>query len=150
MKNRATDSTTSIPSKCIINISSLLALKGGTGVVPYAASKAGVLGLTRSLTVEASKTLRNQIIRSNAIVPGYIETPMIAGMSSHLPCLGLALTNILTIIDFSQTENDKLKEDIPLGRFGQPHEVADTAVFLAQNEYANNCVINLDGGLGAL
>ncbi|OJI98723.1 hypothetical protein ASPVEDRAFT_123827 [Aspergillus versicolor CBS 583.65] len=130
MKDRTAASTTPIPSKCIINISSLLALKGGTGVVPYAASKAGVLGLTRSLTVEASKTLRNQIIRSNAIVPGYIETPMIA--------------------DFSQTENDKLKEDIPLRRLGQPHEVADAAVFLAQNEYANNCIINLDGGLSAL
>lgn len=75
---------------------------------------------------------------------------MIAGMSSDLQCLGLVLTNISTIIDFSQTESDKLKEDIPLGRFGQPHEVADTAVFLAQNEYANNCVINLDGGLSAL
>ncbi|KAL4902998.1 hypothetical protein BDW74DRAFT_55633 [Aspergillus multicolor] len=119
-----------IPSKCIINISSLLALKGGTGAVPYAASKAGVLGMTRSLTVEASKTLRNQVIRFNAIVPGYIETPMIA--------------------DFSQSENDRLKEDIPLRRFGQPHEVADAAVFLAENEYANNCVINLDGGLSAI
>lgn len=150
MKDRTATSTTPIPSKCIINISSLLALKGGTGVVPYAASKAGVLGLTRSLTVETSKTLRNQIIRSNAIVPGYIETPMIAGMSSHLQCLGLVLTDIPIIVDFSQTENDKLKEDIPLRRFGQPHEVADAAVFLAQNEYANNCVINLDGGLSAL
>jgi tRNA-splicing endonuclease subunit Sen54 len=83
MKNRAGGAH--IPTKCIINISSLLALKGGTGAVPYAASKAGVLGLTRSLAVEASKTLRNQVIRSNAIVPGYIETPMIAGMSQP-PC----------------------------------------------------------------
>jgi tRNA-splicing endonuclease subunit Sen54 len=71
---------TTPPSKCIINISSLLALKGGTGAVPYAASKAGILGLTRSLTVEAAETLKNQVIRSNVIVPGYIETPMIAGM----------------------------------------------------------------------
>ncbi|KAL4923913.1 SDR family NAD(P)-dependent oxidoreductase [Aspergillus undulatus] len=129
-KNRAGDDSASAPSKCIINISSLLALKGGKGAVPYAASKAGVLGLTRSLTVEASKTLRGQVIRVNAIVPGYIETPMIA--------------------DFTNNENARLKEDIPLRRFGQPHEVADAAVFLAQNEYANNCVINLDGGLSAL
>ncbi|KAL4943768.1 hypothetical protein BDV06DRAFT_210790 [Aspergillus oleicola] len=128
-KNRGNEDS-SPPSKCIINISSLLALKGGTGAVPYAASKAGVLGLTRSLTVEASKSLRAQVIRCNAIVPGYIETPMIA--------------------DFSDNENARLKEDIPLRRFGQPHEVADAAVFLAQNEYANNCVINLDGGLSAL
>ena len=68
------------PSKCIINVSSLLALKAGTGAVPYAASKAGLLGLTRSLAVEASASLRDVVVRSNAIVPGYIETPMIAGM----------------------------------------------------------------------
>lgn len=68
------------PSKCIINVSSLLALKGGTGAVPYAASKAGLLGLTRSLAVEASASMKDVVIRSNAIVPGYIETPMIAGM----------------------------------------------------------------------
>ena len=69
------------PSKCIINISSLLALKAGTGAVPYAASKAGLLGLTRSMAVEASASLRHVTIRSNAIVPGYIDTPMISGMS---------------------------------------------------------------------
>ncbi|KAE8414058.1 hypothetical protein BDV36DRAFT_15604 [Aspergillus pseudocaelatus] len=117
-------------SKCIINISSLLALKGGTGAVPYAASKAGLLGLTRSLTVEAAGSLRNVVVRSNAIVPGYIETPMIA--------------------DFSEGQNERLKESIPLGRFGVPEEIADAAVFLAGNEYANNCVVNLDGGLSAV
>lgn len=84
MKTRNTSSTPEIPvpSKCIINISSLLAVKGGTGAVPYAASKAGILGLTRSLAVEAAKSLRGVVIRCNAIVPGYIETPMIAGKSS--------------------------------------------------------------------
>lgn len=75
-KNRSP--TTETPSKCIINISSLLAHKGGTGAVPYAASKAGVLGLTRSLAVETASSLRGVVIRSNAIVPGYIDTPMIA------------------------------------------------------------------------
>jgi NAD(P)-dependent dehydrogenase (short-subunit alcohol dehydrogenase family) len=69
-----------LPSKCIINVSSLLALKGGTGAVPYAASKAGLLGLTRSLAAEVSASMKDIIIRSNAIVPGYIETPMVAGM----------------------------------------------------------------------
>lgn len=68
-------------SKCIINVSSLLALKGGTGAVPYAASKAGLLGLTRSLAAEAAASMRDVTIRSNAIVPGYIETPMISGMA---------------------------------------------------------------------
>ncbi|KAJ5265530.1 Carbonyl reductase family member [Penicillium chrysogenum] len=118
------------PSKCIINVSSLLALKGGTGAVPYAASKAGLLGLTRSLAVEASASMKDIVIRSNAIVPGYIETPMVA--------------------DFTPGETSRLKDLIPLHRFGDPREIADAAVFLAQNEYANNCVLNLDGGLSAV
>ncbi|KAJ5993555.1 Short-chain dehydrogenase/reductase SDR [Penicillium sp. IBT 35674x] len=117
-------------SRCIINISSLLALKAGTGAVPYAASKAGLLGLTRSLAVEASASLKDVVIRSNAILPGYIETPMIA--------------------DFTPGEVGRLNDTIPLHRFGKPSEVADAAVFLAQNEYANNCVLNLDGGLSAV
>ncbi|OJJ77506.1 hypothetical protein ASPBRDRAFT_36715 [Aspergillus brasiliensis CBS 101740] len=117
-------------SKCIINISSLLAHKSGTGAVPYAASKAGVLGLTRSVAVEAAASLRDVVVRSNAIVPGYIETPMIS--------------------DFSEGETARLKDTIPVRRFGRPDEVADAAVFLAQNEYANNCVLNLDGGLSAV
>ncbi|RHZ45655.1 SDR family NAD(P)-dependent oxidoreductase [Aspergillus thermomutatus] len=132
MKNRGTSSIpeTPVPSKCIINISSLLAIKGGTGAVPYAASKAGILGLTRSLAVEAAHSVRGVAVRSNAIVPGYIQTPMIA--------------------DFSDGETSRLKDSVPLRRFGTPHEVADAAVFLAQNEYANNCVLNLDGGLSAI
>lgn len=70
-------------SKCIINISSLLALKGVTGTVTYAASKAGLLGLTRSMAVEAADILRGSsvMLRCNAILPGYIETPMIQGWS---------------------------------------------------------------------
>ncbi|KAJ6148464.1 hypothetical protein N7497_010446 [Penicillium chrysogenum] len=103
---------------------------GGTGAVPYAASKAGLLGLTRSLAVEASASMKDIVIRSNAIVPGYIETPMVA--------------------DFTPGETSRLKDLIPLHRFGDPCEIADAAVFLAQNEYANNCVLNLDGGLSAV
>ncbi|RHZ60045.1 hypothetical protein CDV55_105928 [Aspergillus turcosus] len=129
-RNTSSISETPGPSKCIINISSLLAHKGGTGAVPYAASKAGILGLTRSLAVEAAHSLRGVVVRSNAIVPGYIETPMIA--------------------NFSADETSRLKDSVPLRRFGTPHEVADAAVFLAQNEYANNCVLNLDGGLSAI
>ncbi|GAB1214716.1 hypothetical protein ATERTT37_003885 [Aspergillus terreus] len=82
VRNRggAADATDAPASKCIINISSLLAAKGGTGAVPYAASKAGLLGLTRSVAVEAGASLRDVVVRSNVILPGYIETPMIAGM----------------------------------------------------------------------
>ncbi|RAL15740.1 SDR family NAD(P)-dependent oxidoreductase [Aspergillus homomorphus CBS 101889] len=117
-------------SKSIINVASLLAHKGGTGAVAYAASKAGLLGLTRSVAVETAASMRGVLVRSNAIVPGYVETPMIA--------------------DFSEGETTRLKQSIPLGRFGLPREVADAAVFLALNEYANNCVLNLDGGLSAV
>ncbi|PLB47533.1 NAD(P)-binding protein [Aspergillus steynii IBT 23096] len=130
LRNRGQERAGGPVSKCIINISSLLAVKGGTGAVPYAASKAGLLGLTRSLSVEAASSLRDVVVRSNAIVPGYIETPMIA--------------------DFSAGETGRLKETIPLRRFGKPEEIADAAVFLARNEYANNCVLNLDGGLSAV
>lgn len=127
---KSPDSAQRPSSKCIINVSSLLALKAGTGAVPYAASKAGLLGLTRSLAVESSASMKDIVVRSNAIVPGYIETPMIE--------------------DFSPGEVDRLKATIPLHRFGDPREIADAAVFLAQNEYANNCVLNLDGGLSAV
>lgn len=139
--------TPKAPSKCIINVSSLLALKAGTGAVPYAASKAGLLGLTRSLAVEASASLKDVVIRSNAILPGYIETPMIAGMSIRAT-RGTGEVNHQ--IDFTPGEAGRLKDMIPLHRFGEPHEVADAAVFLASNEYANNCVLNLDGGLSAV
>ncbi|TEA17056.1 3-oxoacyl-[acyl-carrier-protein] reductase FabG [Colletotrichum sidae] len=79
-------------------------------------------GLTHALSVELGP-LR---IRTNAIVPGYIETNMLASMP-----------------------REPLEKRIPLGRLGRPEEVADAAVFLAQNTYANNCVLNLDGGLSA-
>ncbi|KAJ5811387.1 hypothetical protein N7474_007688 [Penicillium riverlandense] len=129
--NRNDSTETKKPaSKCIINVSSLLALKSGSGAVPYAASKAGLLGLTRSVAVETSASLKDLAFRSNAIVPGYIDTPM--------------------LVDFTPGEVSRLKDLIPLHRFGDPSEVADAAVFLAQNEYANNCVLNLDGGLSAV
>ncbi|OHF02377.1 short-chain dehydrogenase [Colletotrichum orchidophilum] len=108
---------------CIINVASLLAEKGSPGTSVYAASKAGIIGLTHALSVELGP-LR---IRTNAIVPGYIETNMIAAMS-----------------------REPLEKRIPLGRLGRPEEVADAAVFLAQNTYANNCILNLDGGLSAV
>ncbi|OBR06751.1 Short-chain dehydrogenase [Colletotrichum higginsianum IMI 349063] len=108
---------------CIINIASLLAEKGSPGTSVYAASKAGIIGFTHALSVE----LGPQRIRANAIVPGYIETNMLASMS-----------------------REPLEKRIPLGRLGRPDEVADAAVFLAQNTYANNCILNLDGGLSAV
>ncbi|KAF2495840.1 NAD(P)-binding protein [Lophium mytilinum] len=112
-------------SPVVINLASLLAVQGGRGSVAYSASKAGVLGLTRALAAELGPTG----IRVNAIVPGYIETDMTAGMDPEV--------------------RRQMLQRIPLGRFGQADEIADAALFLATNQYANNCVINLDGGLSA-
>lgn len=107
----------------IINVSSLLGLKGGYGAVAYAASKAGVLGFTRALATEYA----SHKVRVNAIVPGYITTDMT-----------------------KKLDEDALNMRIPLGRFGKPEEVAKAALFLAENEYAHNCVLGLDGGLSAV
>ncbi|KAJ9667444.1 hypothetical protein H2201_002312 [Coniosporium apollinis] len=109
----------------IINVSSLLAVRGGKGAVAYAASKAGVLGLTRALAEE----LGPKGIRVNAIVPGYIETDMTAAMNPAVV--------------------KSVRDRIPLQRFGTVDEVAEAAVFLATNKYANNCDITLDGGMSA-
>ncbi|KAL2133414.1 hypothetical protein VTI74DRAFT_2415 [Chaetomium olivicolor] len=108
---------------CIINVSSLLAQRAATGTAVYAAGKAGQLGLTTALAQE----LGSYGVRVNAIVPGYIETAMTEDLNK-----------------------DRLTTRIPLKRFGTPEEVADAAAFLAKNGYANNCILNLDGGLSAV
>jgi NAD(P)-dependent dehydrogenase (short-subunit alcohol dehydrogenase family) len=110
----------------VINLASLLALKGGRGAVAYSASKAGILGLTHALCAE----LGPLGIRVNAIVPGYVETDMTK--------------------DLSAAARDEILDTIPLKRFGTPAEIAEAALFLATNQYANNCVMNLDGGLSAV
>ncbi|KAK3361053.1 hypothetical protein B0T24DRAFT_122062 [Lasiosphaeria ovina] len=109
-------------SGCIINVSSLLAVKAHSGSAIYGATKAALLGLTGTLAIEYG----HFGVRVNAIVPGYILTPMT-----------------------TEIETDILKRAIPLHRFGLPQEVADAAVFLANNTYANNCILNVDGGLSA-
>ncbi|KAL1876984.1 putative secondary metabolism biosynthetic enzyme [Diaporthe australafricana] len=106
----------------IINVSSVMATKGGAGASVYAASKAGLLGLTSALSQELGQFQ----IRVNALVPGYIQTQMIENLNEG-----------------------KLSTLIPLGRVGRAEEVADAAFFLATNSYANNCVLNIDGGLSA-
>lgn len=67
--------------------------------------------------------------RANVVVPGYVETPMVGSFSGKI--------------------RQDIEDEIPLHRFGRPDEVADAVVFLLANEYANNCVLNLDGGLSA-
>lgn len=107
----------------IINMSSVVGVMGNAGQVNYAASKAGVLGLTKALARE----LGSRHITVNAIAPGYIETDM---------------TDVLS---------DKVKkamyDQIPLKRFGSTKEVAQTVEFLIQNKYVTGQVIEVNGGL---
>lgn len=107
----------------IINMSSVIGLAGNVGQVNYAASKAGVLGMTYSV----AKELAPRNITCNAIAPGMIATDM---------------TDVLS---------DKMKEqilaNIPLKRFGKPEEIADAALFLAKAEYITGQVITVDGGM---
>lgn len=87
-------------SKCIINISSLLALKGGAGAASYAASKAGVLGLTRAIAAEAVAASPDTVVRANAIVPGYVDTPMISGMYIYIYLLRMyAYVRVILSLD---------------------------------------------------
>lgn len=110
-------------SGAIINMSSVIGIAGNIGQVNYAASKAGVLGMTYSV----AKELAARNITCNAIAPGMIATDM---------------TDVLS---------DKMKEqilaNIPLKRFGQPEEIADTALFLAKSKYITGQVITVDGGM---
>jgi len=109
--------------KYIVNISSIIGESGGFGQTNYSAAKAGILGFTKSLALE---TARYNIL-VNAIAPGFILTPMTAAIP------------------------DKVKEilykKIPLGRFGDPEDIANTVMFLLSSKYATGGVFNINGGL---
>ncbi|MBD3413341.1 MAG: 3-oxoacyl-[acyl-carrier-protein] reductase [Candidatus Aminicenantes bacterium] len=109
----------------IVNISSVVGLMGNAGQSNYSASKAGVLGLTKSLAREVAS--RN--ITVNAIAPGYIQTPM----TEALP----------------ESVKEKFIEIIPMKRFGKPEEIANAVRFLLSDEasYITGEVINVNGGM---
>ncbi|KAL6908342.1 3-ketoacyl-reductase [Trichoderma evansii] len=113
------------PNGCIINVSSLMATKGGLGATAYAASKAGVIGFTRALCRE----MASRSIRVNALLPGWVNSSMWTDLKPEIQQAYL--------------------KDTPLNRVADPAEVADAALFLASNGFANNCILNLDGGLSA-
>ncbi len=110
----------------IINLSSVVGESGNGGQAAYAASKAGILGLTMT----TAKELASRGVTCNAVAPGYIETPMTA---DHLP----------------EAQRAKLMESIPLGRIGKPEDVADAVAWLAGPEagYLTGQVIRVNGGL---
>jgi NAD(P)-dependent dehydrogenase (short-subunit alcohol dehydrogenase family) len=117
---------------CIINIASTSGVAGNWNQGAYVASKHGLVGLTRSIALDYAA----QKIRANAICPGFIETDRSLKFSA------------LYRGDDWQT---KKLGDIPLGRFGQPEEVASLAAFLASDEaaYITGAVIPIDGGTAA-
>jgi len=110
----------------IILVSSVVGLLGGAGQVNYSASKAGLVGMARSLTRE----LGSRGITANVVAPGFIETDMTA----ELP----------------ETQQAEYKKSIPAGRFASPSEVAKVIVWLAGDDaaYISGAVIPVDGGLG--
>jgi 2-deoxy-D-gluconate 3-dehydrogenase len=110
----------------IINIASLLSFQGGIRVPAYAASKGGVAQLTKALANEWAP--RN--IQVNAIAPGYIATDNTAALRHD------------------ETRNRQILERIPAGRWGDPIDIAATAVFLASPaaNYINGAILNVDGG----
>ena len=107
----------------IINLSSVVGLTGNAGQANYAASKAGVIGFSKSIAREVAA--RN--VRVNVIAPGFIESDMTAVLSDKI--------------------KDAMMGQIPMKRFGQAEEVAEVAVFLAKQEYLTGQVLAIDGGL---
>jgi len=110
----------------MIFISSVVGLYGGPGQVNYAASKAGMVGIARSITRE----LGSRNITANVVAPGFVETDMTAVLSDELRAKYLA--------------------SIPAGRFAQPDEVAAACTWLASDAagYVTGAVIPVDGGVG--
>ena len=109
----------------IINISSVVGVRGNAGQVNYASSKAGLIGMTKSV----AKEIGSRGITVNAVAPGFIETEMTAVLSEEVKKASAA--------------------QIPLGHFGKPEDIAKTVAFLASDDaaYITGQVIQVDGGM---
>ena len=110
----------------IVFISSVVGLLGSAGQVNYAASKAGLVGMARSIARE----LGSRSITANVVAPGFIETDMTAVLTDE--------------------QKDAIKAQVPLGRYGRPEEIAETVLWLTGPgaAYVTGAVVPVDGGLG--
>lgn len=110
----------------IINMASIVGAVGGAGQSNYAASKGGLIAMTKSIAAEVA----SRGITANAIAPGFIKTPMTDVLPDEL--------------------KQKYLEQIPAGRFGTPEDIANACVFLASDEasYINGQTIHVNGGMG--
>jgi len=107
----------------IVNISSIVGLTGAFGQTNYAASKAAIIGFTKSLAKEVAK----YNIRINAVAPGYVETDMTNKIAKDI--------------------SDKIKSNIPMKRFAKPEEIGKAIYQLANMEYVTGEVLSINGGL---
>ena len=109
----------------IVNITSVSGMMGNPGQANYASSKAGLIGLTKTIAREVA----SRGITVNAVAPGFIETDMTAGMNEAALQKGLAA--------------------VPMGRIGKPEDVANAVSFLASDAagYITGCVLKVDGGM---
>lgn len=112
-------------SGSIINMTSIIGLRGNAGQANYAASKAGIIGFTKSVALE----LGSRNIRSNAIAPGFIETEMTAELGKEVI--------------------DAYNSQIPLKRLGKPEDIANACLYLASDlsAYVTGQVLQVDGGM---
>ncbi len=110
----------------IINMASIIGVIGGAGQANYAASKGGMIAMTKSIAAEVA----SRGITANAIAPGFIKTPMTDVLPEELKKTYLS--------------------QIPAGRFGEPEDIANACVFLASEEasYINGQVLHVNGGMG--
>lgn len=106
----------------IVNLSSIAGVIGNPGQVNYAASKAGIIGLTKSV----AKELASRNVTCNAVAPGFVATDMVKELTD---------------------DTEKLAAQIPLGRVGEPEEIAEAVAFLLNADYITGVVLQVDGGI---
>lgn len=106
----------------IVNLSSVAGVIGNPGQVNYSASKAGIIGLTKSV----AKELASRNITCNAVAPGFVATDMVKELTE---------------------DTSAIESQIPLGRLGKPEEIAEAVAFLLNADYITGVVLKVDGGI---